>query len=305
MKTTIQQFLALIPIGLLMGSCASTQRTATVNDDVYFMPSSAPAPVMASASALPPEQAAATDDYYDAKTSQQLGADRNYYDMTYNDPYYYNYGRFGFGTGLAGWQSGWNGPGWGMGMGYGMGNMYGYGGYGQNMYSPYYGGFNSPYNNFYGSGYGYNSFYGGGYGYGNYYSPYGNYGSGYVPVSYGDYRSTATYHRPSMGSGAGTRSSMGSTRPDTRNLIGLAPNYNTRSQWNGSTKQGSSRNTGLDPAREQRYNDGKRRSGTRSNHGIEGSPSTRPSNNGGSLGGTRSSPSIGGGGGTRSTPPRR
>jgi len=302
MKKMNQILYALIPIGLLMGSCATTRDTAGLNDGVYFTPSSQPIAVATTATS---EQAptGSSDDYYDSKTSQELGANQDYYDMTYNDPYYYNYGRFGFNQGL---NSGWNsmGSGIGMGMGYGFGSSFGYGNGFGGVYGNPYGGFNNPW----GPGYGYyNPWNSGGYGYGGYggygnyyggsgyYGPYGNYGSGYVPVTYGDApRTTVVNHRPSIG--AGSRSSMDAgTRTNTRNLIGLGFGY--RNEGVRSTN-GTYRNTGLDPARDQRYNHNERINGTRpAPNRTNGTRSTFEQRGTFDNGGSRSSPSIGGGGG--------
>jgi len=332
MKNTNRILYALIPIGLLMGSCASTQQTAGLNDGVYFTPSSKPVS-MASVVTPEPAPASSSDDYYDAKTSEQLGANQDYYDMTYNDPYYYNYGRFGFNQGLSpDWNSVGSGMGMGIGMGMGMGMGYGFGsgfgngfgssfGYGSGfggMYGNPYGGFNNPW----GPGYGhYNPWNSGAYGYGGYggyyggsgyYGPYGNYGSGYVPVTYGDApRNVVVNHRPSIGSGSRVSTGPG-TRPNTRNLIGLGSGYRTEG---GRTTNGTYRSTGLDPARDQRINDNQHIQGTRTtpNKTTERRSSFEQR---GTFdnGGSRSSPSIGGGGGgTRggggggsfSTPTRR
>lgn len=118
----------LVPmlLALMLASCASTQNTTAVRDDVYFMPSDEPVAAARPKPAPSPEDEArmqpvqpgeqGTDDYYDPGVAQEQER-RNYYDMAYNDPFFYNYGRFGFGTQL-GWNMGWNGPGWGMGMGW-------------------------------------------------------------------------------------------------------------------------------------------------------------------------------------------
>ena len=324
MMNTNRILYALIPIGVLMGSCASTRDTAGSNDGVYFTPSSKPLAVATTAAPVP-APASATVDYYDAKTSQQLGANRDYYDMAYNDPYYYNYGRFGFNQGLS---SGWNSMGYGIGMGMGIGMGYGSGfgssfGYGSGfggMYGNPYSGFN---NSLWGPGYGYyNPWNNGGFGYGGYggygsyyggsgyYGPYGGYGSGYVPVTYGDVpRNTVVNHRPSIGSGSRSSIEPG-TRAGTRNLIGLGSGYRTEGV---RAMPGTQRSTGLDPAREQRFNHDQRMDGTRTSpsRNTEHRPSFEQR---GTFdnGGVRSSPSIGGGGGgTRggggsfSTPTRR
>jgi hypothetical protein len=59
--------------------------------------------------------------YYDPAESQRANsAYRDYYDMAYNDPYYYNYGRFGFGSGISSF-----GPSYGMGLSYGWPTSFG------------------------------------------------------------------------------------------------------------------------------------------------------------------------------------
>ncbi|MBK7083589.1 MAG: hypothetical protein IPH53_02520 [Flavobacteriales bacterium] len=99
-----------------------------------------------------PEPTTKQDDYYNEEEGKRYADPRSYYDMTYNDPYYYNYGRFGFGMGMGSYGSG-------FGMNYGYGNSG-------------YGGWNDPYwNNSWQSGYGawgYNGWNNGFGGYGGY-----------------------------------------------------------------------------------------------------------------------------------------
>ena len=336
MSTTTRPLPFLMVLSLLVTSCATMQPTADVRDDVYFLPSMAPAMASVDASAPLPEEppvAQPADDYYDPATSQQVGADRSYYDMTYNDPYFYNYGRFGFGTGLSGWQTGWNGPGWGMSMGYGYGSGmggYGYGsgncwgnGYGSNMgwgggwNNNFYNSWNNPYTTF-GSCYNdpYYSGYGGGYGYGNYQGPYGSCYSCYTPVIIGGTSNVVVGHRPSMGSGGGMRTSPGTSRSTLRDPIRLAPSQADIKQGRASPRTGTYQNSGLDRTREQRMNDPYRRTTAQPERNTNGrsTPTRTPERNtidrGGSDGG-RTSPSRdtgggnSGGGGTRSTPSRR
>lgn len=317
---------------LLLASCATMQPTADVRDDVYFLPSMAPvvasvAPAYVPQDEVPMEQP--TDDYYDANTSKQLGDDRSYYDMTYNDPYYYNYGRFGFGTGLAGYQTGWNGPGWGTGMGMGMGygsmgcgsgNAWGNGygstmGWGSGWNNNYSNPWNNPYSTFgscdpyfpgYNNGYGYNGGYG--YGYGNYQGPYGSCYSCYTPVIVGGTSNVVVAHRPSMGSGGGLRTSPGTSRSTLRDPIRLAPS--AADMQRACIMERS--NTGLDRSREQRLNDPYRRATVQPNPSTpRRSPDTRSPERttapGRTNDGGRTSPSrLGGGeGGTRTSPSRR
>lgn len=182
----------LLPLLLLLfGACSSMQQTGQVRDGVYEKPSGE---ALASASAMN-EPATAQDDYYDPDQAKDYDA-RDYYDMTYNDPYYYNYGRFGWGVGL-GYSTGspCGGTSWGMGTSWG--DPYGYGGYG----SPYGGGY--PYG---GYGCGCNDPYSGYYG-DPYYNGYGYYGYGgpcygcYQPVVV--YTNTVVGHRPTFGGGGG------------------------------------------------------------------------------------------------------
>lgn len=247
---------------LLLASCMGTQPVVQHDDDVYYMPSQAKAKAPAAASAQQPEPAAAvppTDDYYDAGTSQDLGTDRNYYDMAYNDPYYYNYGRFGFNSAPMGWQTGWNGPGWGIGFGSGsfgpswggsMGMSYGWG-YGTGVYSGWwrptyslgYGfGWGNPWNfgyspyGWYGDPYyGYGGY--GGYGWGNYNSPFGPCGM-YYPVSVGN---TVVAHRGGVThTGANGGTDVRQPRMALRNPVSLQPVVSPRSlaQPNGrNTRQ--------------------------------------------------------------------
>ncbi|MCU0319001.1 MAG: hypothetical protein MUE88_02830 [Flavobacteriales bacterium] len=116
---TLHTLLLPMLMVLLLASCASTQNTTAVRDDVYFMPGDEPVTAARPKPVPSPEDEArmqpvqpgeqGTDDYYDPEVANEE-ARRGYYDMAYNDPFFYNYGRFGFGTQL-GWTNGWNGPG--------------------------------------------------------------------------------------------------------------------------------------------------------------------------------------------------
>lgn len=242
MKTPIT-FPALILVALALASCGSTQSLVQHDDDVYFMPSKARATAAAAApSGRTPKgdgSAAEGDDYYDPGTANRLGTQRGYYDMAYNDPYYYNYGRFGFGSGMGlgmgmGWQSGWSGPGWGMGFGWGdpwMNMSMGWGS-GWGMARPW--GWNDPWgwNRPYGwGGMGYGGWGGMGYNgwgwngwdyYGNYWSPYGPCRTCYVPMVIGGGSNVHIGHRPATNRGAAGSSDM--VRPRmARDPIGLTP----------------------------------------------------------------------------------
>ena len=222
----------IFPLLLLFASCSSLRETASTADDVYDIPDRQA--MAAKAAADRPAQAQNTsEDYYDpAESANANSRSEEYYNMTYNDPYYYNYGRFGFGTGIGSY-----GPNLGMGMSYGwptsFGSMsVGYGtGYGAGYgYNPYWG--NSWMSGYGYSPYGYNPY--GYYGYGNYGAGYGGYGMGYGPYQgpwggcYGCYEpsgygSVVYSHRPSMSSG-----SMSTTSPSAprmmRNPASLMPN---------------------------------------------------------------------------------
>ena len=317
--------LALLPMALFAASCGSMRSTtASVEDDVYFMPSTAPD--LASADVAPPVEEPAqqptTDDYYDPGTSQDLGTDRSYYDITYNDPRFYNYDRFGFNSGVMGWQSGWNGPGWGGGMGWGNSWTLGMGwGYGSGIYSGWsnpYGGFNSWYSpwgwnswgNNWGGGLGY-GYGGGGYGYGGgYYGPWGSCYSCYTPVSYGDgWSNTVVAPRNGVGSG-GSGIGSGTRRMPIRNPAGLAPMPNDRSTIirNRATEiDRAVRQPATQPARRAPVTTPKHtRDESRPARNIERSSPSRGFDGGG---GGRSTPAPsrdrGGGGGTRTSPGRR
>ncbi|MEO8590560.1 MAG: hypothetical protein ABI432_14380 [Flavobacteriales bacterium] len=304
MKTMLRSVPGLLLISVLLASCGSVQPVAQVRDDVYFLPSLAPPPPVLTESAATEEPAPPTDDYYDPNaTTDEQAQSRDFYDMTYNDPYYYNYGRFGFGTGL-GWQSGWNGPGWGMGMGWGSGWNNSWYNMSLGWGSPYYGGYGAWGSPYYGgsSPWGWNDPYYGGYGYGNYYSPYGNCSCCYTPVIIGGSSGVVVGHRPSMNGGGGSRpGNPGQVRATFRDPVRLASGSGL-DQFN----RGTDRQTLSAPARNS----------DRSNGGSA-SPTTRPSGKRPSVGsdhlgreasgtkersgdhlGVGSSPSPSGGGGS-------
>lgn len=228
----MRQLAIIACIGLLLPACTTLRNATAANDDVYDLPDRE---AMAAARAVDQQSSAAqqdNNDYYDAAQAKQAGsAYRDYYSMTYNDPYYYNYGRFGFGSGIGGY-----GPGMGMGISYGwptsfgsMGISYGTGfGYG---YNPYW-------SNSWMSGYGYSPYSGynpyGYYGYGNYGYGYGGYGMGYGPYQgpfggcYGCYEpvgygNTVYSHRPAMASGSTGTTVAPAPRMMMRNPAGLIP----------------------------------------------------------------------------------
>ena len=334
----------LVPalIGLVLASCGGSRQTVSTSDDIYFAPSKAVAAVPAKTKAKdrPVEEEAAPqakDDYYDAGTAQQYAQPRGFYDMTYNDPYYYNYGRFGFnsgyGSGLA-FQSGWfMGPG-------GYANQWGYGtgvysgwfrpgiSFGMNYGYPYNDGwnqfawYNDPYYIGYGNGFGGGYGYGSGYGYGNYYGPYGHCPY-YSPIVIGGSSNTVVGHRPSIGSrnGASTPGgTVGSTRAQFRDPVGLMPSVdrNTgRSITSTPNVRDGSRGTTVRPSRTSPVLErgGRRSIGDRhpsvtqprSSEGRGTIGSGRDSQDRGTLSPSRSGGSVGGrgDGGTRPSAPNR
>ncbi len=264
----------LIP-GILLTGCGSMQNTTAVRDDVYFMPSDAPAVVATPDKPTPDEveRMEPVEDYYDPGTAAQESR-RGFYDMTYNDPFYYNYGRFGFGTQL-GWQSGWNGPGWGMGMGWNSGGgwndpwMNMSMGWGSPYYDPW--GWNRPWG--WNQPWGWNRPYGWnrpwGYdpwsgGYGPYHGPWGGCYSCYAPVVIGG--GNQVVERPRTGLGGGTRPVTGQPRLTTRDPAGLRPSLDHASP----VRQLSRPNSGTRPSVGTRE-------GVRSSPGIQRQPATRPS----------------------------
>lgn len=336
MKNVLNILLLTIPVGLLT-SCASMQQGTGVADDVYYLPSQAP--VTASISRTvpveePASKAPALDDYYDPGTSNAIGTDRDYYDIAYNDPQYYNYGRFGFNAAPMGWQTGWNSPGWGGGMslGFGYGSGWGNGwnmgiGYGSGIYSGWYRplwpydpfywnspwAWNSPWS--WGGYWGYNNW-GYGYGYGRYYSPWGNCYGCYAPVLIGDgvANSTVIGHRSSVGG----RSSVGSTSGGThrglvRNPVGLAPAPSRSGITNAPVRQlptdRDRRQPVTAPDRDRQVTPSRERSRVvpSPSRNVERSSPSRSPDFGGGGGRTSPSPSrdTGGGGGGRTSPGRR
>lgn len=222
---------ALLVMASLLSSCANLVNTAQQEDDVYFLPSQAPA---VQASVQEPEAPIAeepaqvpSDDYYDSDAAQQYAGPGSYYDATYNDPYYYNYGRFGFGTGLNmnspyGWgfgsgpYSGWTGWQFSIGGGYfpsHWGGAWGMQPYG--WYNDPWAWYNDPY-------------YGGGYGYGSYWGPWGNYWCGYTPIVIGGSGNTLVGHRPSVSSSSRAENGAYQSRALYRDPVSLNAGRNNR-----------------------------------------------------------------------------
>lgn len=316
--------LALLPMVLFAASCGTMRSTTTsVDDDVYFMPSTAP--VLASTDRGAPVETPAveqpvTDDYFSEDASRSLSTNGGYYDMAYNDPYYYNYGRFGFNTGPMGWQTGWNGPGWGGGMGWGGGWNSGWGngwntgwnvglgwgwGYGGGIYSGWWRP-NWAYDPWGWNNWGYG--WGGGYGYGNYYGPWGSCYSCYTPVVIGDggWGSTVVAPRRPLGAG-NTGTAYGTRRVPVRNPVGLAPAPTNRAAMtrNRGTAVDRSVNEPTKPVRTRPASPTRTRDESQPTRDVG---RTAPSRGFDGGGGGRSSPSPGtggGGGGTRTSPGRR
>jgi hypothetical protein len=310
--------------GVMLSSCAGTRESVVVRDDVYYAPGQAPpvvdvAPPLSEATQQP---AAAPDDYFNpGESAAAVPGSSGYYDVTYNDPYYYNYDRFGFDptwnmqAGMAttpyGPASSWSiGVGFSTGWGYpfspymGMGWGYPYGpsmgmGIGWGMGWPY-----SPWS--------WNAGWGMGWGYGPYYGPWGSCMMCYCPTVIG--AGSGAYYGPRPGVGGGTArplKSAGGLTP--RDPVGLARPVSARpvtttqgqrptstgtlarplggqpsSTRGSSTQERPSRNTGVRPGSNDR--------------------GTTPSRPGGfdRGGGTRpSSPSPGGGGVRPTTVPGR
>jgi hypothetical protein len=217
-----------------------------VRDDVYDIPDRT---LVASVAPVTPEPAK-EEEYYDPGQASKY-ASGTYADRTYNDPYYYNYSRFGFGysnfgsySGMGigmGWNSGyvnntwfnsptgWYDPYWGNSW------QSGYGMYGSNPYGGYYNPWNAGYDPY---GWG-QPYYGG---YSPYYGGYNPYMGGYNPYCGGGYvvggwsgtgSSVVVAHRPGMSGGASFSST--STQPrNSRNVPGLlTPTPPTRIDRNG------------------------------------------------------------------------
>ncbi|MBK8341764.1 MAG: hypothetical protein IPK99_18110 [Flavobacteriales bacterium] len=242
----MRSLLRTSPIALVVVflSACGTLNTTQVHDSVYDLPSepvASKAEPVAPPAEPEPAPTAKQDDYYNEAESKQYADPRSYYDMTYNDPYYYNYGRFGFGMGMSSY-----GSGFGMSYGNGFGSngwndpywnnswQSGYGAWGNN-------GWNSGWNNGFGGYGGYGGF-GGGFGYGNCWScsgwnsgwgagPYYGYGGNcygcYQPIVIwnGEGGSqTVVAHRPSISNGrpgSGGSNSNSGDRTVTYNPVGL------------------------------------------------------------------------------------
>ncbi|MBL8001393.1 MAG: hypothetical protein JNL05_05465, partial [Flavobacteriales bacterium] len=239
------------------------------------------------------------EDYYSVDTASNYNLDtyqneRSYNDITYNDPAWYNQGRFGFGVGISSW-----GPSYGMGMSYGYPGYYN-----DPFYNPYWG--NSWISGYGMWGYPYNGWnmgmgMGMGWGYPGYgYNPYWGYpGYGCAPCygcGGGNYYPTTYAHRPGFG-GSGSGGSTTTQvpvryRPNT--LLGSRPTTGTN-----PTMQRSSANGQRDQRNVQRST-GTRTEGSRSGGGQQRATSPGGSRSGGSRSvGGGGGGSTGGGGGSR------
>lgn len=300
----------LLAVALMATACGSMQTTTQVRDDVYDIPERNVVTAASGAANAPAANGLPDDfveDYYDptdpVNSDLGYGADRSYHDITYNDPQYYNYDRFGFNTGSGVW-----GPSFGMGMDQGWpgmnGGMWG-NPYWNNSYMSGYGAWGSPW---YGSGwnmgmsmnwgypyYGFPPYYGGYYPYGGFY-PYGMY-SPYGPaccVGCGSYYgNTGVYqHRPTLGGGGGGGGTVGAPvpvryRPNT--LISTRPNMSNEVRQATRTVTDQGRSTGTRDRTQGQRSEGSRNSGT-----LQMSAPSGGSRSGGSPGGG-SRPSTGGG----------
>jgi hypothetical protein len=304
MRTTIP----LLGLALMASSCGSMQPTTQVRDDVYDIPDRRP--VMAAATPTQISEAG-PDDYYDPADSGNYDLarfeDRDYNDITYNDPQWYNYGRFGFNVGMGMW-----GPTMGMGMGMGYGMPMGYdpfwGGsawgnpYWGNSWMSGYGAWGYPYNGWnmgMGMGWGQPMPGWGGMGWGYPYYP-GLYPFGppccYYP-GWGAWGSnTVVAHRPSWtGGGAGGSTPVVSPTPRRTSANSLYPPPARPSQ-NGQVRPApaGSRPAARPAQSPQRVKD----NGSNRGNGVSRDPSG--GSRGGSLnGGSRPAPSSPGGGGSR------
>jgi hypothetical protein len=287
------------------------QTTTQVRDDVYDIPERN-APVLASNGEPAPSANGLPDgfveDYYDPNDSGKydLGYanDRSYHDITYNDPQYYNYDRFGFNTGSGVW-----GSSFGMGMNQGWpgmnggmwGNPYwnnsymsGYGAWG----SPWYGsGWNMGGSMFWGQPYGgFPSYYGGYYPYGGFY-PYGMYPPFGPAFCYGNgsyYGNAGVYqHRPTLGGGGGTVGAPVPVRYRPNTLISTRPNMTNEVRQATRTVTDQGRSTGTRELTQGQRSEGSRNGGTLQRSMPSGESRSGGSPGGGGGGGSR--PSTGGG----------
>jgi hypothetical protein len=254
----MRSYTFFFPALLMLAACGSLQETAQVRDDVYDIPDRT---VVASVAPVPEavaeEPAKASDDYYNSKEATRYDQG-SYWNQTYNDPRWYNQGRFGFGYSMNSWGGSGFGTNYNNGMGchssfnsptgsydpywsnswqsgYGANNPYGYyNPWSTGYYDPWgysspwgcnnygYGGCNSLSSWYYDNGYG-NSCYNG---YGSNYYGGGGYYNGWGQNGYGSGEGTTHIiaHRPSMtGGGAGSGITVSPRAPRGISLLPPPP----------------------------------------------------------------------------------
>ncbi|MBL7982873.1 MAG: hypothetical protein JNL52_13820 [Flavobacteriales bacterium] len=333
MRSILSTTVLLAVIGLLATGCGSLQQTTAVRDDVYFSPGSEPMAAATPIQAEEPAVAEATDDYYSAQEAPAVGSS-GFYDIAYNDPYYYNYDRFGFGQspfmqggmymggfGVPGGYGGWNSRYIGFGMSFGMGWPYQNGMTGPlawyapwSWYDPM---TSNPWGWSSGMGWGYGLGHGMGWGYGMgygpYYGPWGACMTCYCPVVVGGGGNVVYGPRPGTGgagrtvpnaSGMRTRDPISLTRtmPRTSKASeGARPTLSEGRQLSGTRPATGVNERSTSPQARPAQNDRARTPST-----TYGRPATSPGRSGGAERGTemRSSPGGGGGVGRPSVPGR-
>jgi hypothetical protein len=245
----IRFFGPLLATFALMSACGTMEPVAQYPDDVYSTASQRSLKNRKVA-AVDTEHTAASDDYYNADEAKR-NTGSAYYDQAYNDPYYYNYGRFSFGTGLA-FRHGWfmAPTGQMMGWGYGTGVYSGWSGYGLSTaygvrpwgllnspwgwYDPWYGWSSFGGYNGYGN-YGYGSSWGGYGGYGSYYGPYGACYTCYTPVVIGGSTEMLVRHRTRLGQSGQATGTDFRPRMSYRDPISLTPNLDRPTRTGSDT----------------------------------------------------------------------
>ncbi|MBL7964451.1 MAG: hypothetical protein JNM31_11490 [Flavobacteriales bacterium] len=307
-------------VAALLASCSTMQPTAGTLDGVYQRPDPRGAPTG-------PVTNESTGDYYDPNEAQAYTTERGYYDVTYNDPHYYNYDRFRFNMGVSSWNGNtgwgmgmgntWGDPFWGSGMGWGMNSMWGspFGGMGSCWGNPGWGmgmgmgmgmGWGDP---FWGMGMGWgNPWCGMGWGSpwgwgGPFQSPWGSCFSCYTPVVVTT--PMVVGHRPTVSSGGGTGGG-GGTIPGQPTYTGRSPVNLLHSEQmkRRPTEALPQSRPGSPSAKPQRGSGGSRESNPQARPQRNPTPNMAP---GGSRGGGFSppSPSRSGGGGMSPSIPSR
>jgi len=329
MRNILSSSLLLAAIGLLATGCGSLQQTTSVRDDVYYSPGSEP---MAAVAPMPVEEPAtteATDDYYSAQEAPTAGSS-GFYDIAYNDPYYYNYDRFGFdqsmnmgmqggmymgGFGIPGGYGGWNSRYVGFGMSFGMGWPYQFGMTGPLAWYAPWSWYDPMTSNPWGwsAGIGYGMGWGYGMGFGPYYGPWGACMTCYCPVVIGSGSNAVYGPRPGTGgggrtvptaSGMRTRDPISLTRTLPRSSKaseGARPTMSEGRQLSGTRPATGTTERSVSPQARPTQNERGRAPGVSYDR-----PATSPGRSGGMDRGTemRSSPGGGGGVGRPSVPGR-